>query len=150
MLYLLSLERLSGIPRPLTIHQRSAESLRSVDRGRRLSRSLSAGPRLKVRAAARADLAARLKQKLRTLRPRIERRETLIDTIRGANATLEPTKVAEWIIQHACDWIPAPCWALVAQSLEGEPAVLADDGLTPNVGPSLWGAAAWVMKNGRE
>jgi len=150
MLYLLSLEGLSGIPRPLAIHQRSAESLRSVDRGRRLSRSLSAGPRLKVRAAARADLAARLKQKLRTLKPRIERRETLIDTIRGANATLEPAKVAEWIVQHASHWIPAPCWALVAQSLEGEPAVLADDGLTSNVGPSLWGAAAWVMKNGRE
>jgi diguanylate cyclase (GGDEF)-like protein len=105
---------------------------------------------LKVRSAARADLAARLKQKLRTLRPRIERRETLIDAVRGAHATLEPAKVAEWIIEHASGWIPAPCWALVAQSLDGEPAVLADDGLTPNVGPSLWGAATWVMKNGRE
>lgn len=105
---------------------------------------------MKVRAAARADLAARLKQKVRTLRPRIERRETLIDTIRGANATLEPGKVAQWIVEHASEWIPAPCWALVAQSLEGEPAVLADDGLSPNVGPSLWGVAAWVMRNGRE
>jgi diguanylate cyclase (GGDEF)-like protein len=150
VVYLLSLEGLSGIPRPLTIHQRSAESPRSVDRGRRLSRSLPAGPRLKVRAVARADLAGRLKQKLRMLRSRVERRETLIDTIRGANATLEPTKVAEWIVAQASEWIPAPCWALVAQSLEGEPTVLADDGLSPNVGPSLWGAAAWVMKNGRE
>jgi diguanylate cyclase (GGDEF)-like protein len=105
---------------------------------------------LKVHAAARTDLAARLKQKLRTLRPRIDRRETLIDTIRGANATLEPTKVAKWIVEHAAEWVPAPCWALVAQSLEGEPAVLADEGLTPNVGPSLWGAATWVMKSGRE
>ena len=80
----------------------------------------------------------------------MERRETLIDTIRGANATLDPAKVAEWIVQHAAELIPAPCWALVAHNLEGEPAVLADDGLTPNVGPSLWGAAVWVMKNGRE
>jgi diguanylate cyclase (GGDEF)-like protein len=105
---------------------------------------------LKVRAAARADLAARLKQKLRTLRTRIERRETFIETVRGANATLEPEKVAEWIVQHAADWIPAPCWALVSQNLEGEPTVLADDGLTPGVRPSLWGAAVWVTKNGRE
>jgi diguanylate cyclase (GGDEF)-like protein len=103
-----------------------------------------------VRATSRADLAARLKQKLRTLRIRIEKRETLIETVRGANATLDPPKVAAWIVGQISQWIPAPCWALVAHDLEGQLAILADDGLTPNVGPSVWGSAAWVLKHGRE
>jgi diguanylate cyclase (GGDEF)-like protein len=103
-----------------------------------------------VRTTARADLAARLKQKLRTLRTRIQRRETLIETIRGANASMEPLKVAAWIVRQASDWIPAPSWALVSHDLEGQPAILADDGLTPEVGASLWSVAAWVLKHGRE
>jgi diguanylate cyclase (GGDEF)-like protein len=147
---LLSLEGLSGILRPLAIHQRSAESPRSVDNGRRLSRSLPAGARLKVRAAARADLAARLKQKLRTLRARAERRETIIEAVRGANATVDPAKVADWIVQNASTWLPAPCWALVAPDATESAAVLADHGLVPGVDASVFGAAMWVLKNGRE
>jgi diguanylate cyclase (GGDEF)-like protein len=103
-----------------------------------------------VRTTRRADLAARLKQKLRTLRARIERRDTLIETVRGANATLEPPKVAAWIVEQAGEWIPAPCWALVAHDLEGKPAILAGEGMNPEVAPSLWGSATWVMKHGRE
>lgn len=99
---------------------------------------------------ARADLAARLKQKLRALHAKVERRDTLIETVRGANATLDPPKVAAWIVAQAAGWIPAPCWALVSHDLEGQPAILADEGLVQNVSPSLWGAATWVIKHGRE
>jgi diguanylate cyclase (GGDEF)-like protein len=80
----------------------------------------------------------------------MERRDTLIETIRGANASLDPRKVAAWIVGQASGWIPAPCWAVVSHDLEGQPAILADDGLTANAGPSLWGSATWVMKQGRE
>jgi diguanylate cyclase (GGDEF)-like protein len=73
-----------------------------------------------------------------------------VDTIRGANATTDPVKVANWIVGQASDWIPASCWAVIAHDLEGQLAVLADEGITPAVGPSLWGSAHWVMKNGRE
>ena len=103
-----------------------------------------------VRTSQKADLAQRLKQKLRALRSRMERRDTLIETIRGANATTDPAKVAGWIVGQASEWIPAPCWVVIGPDLEGQSAVLADQGLTPTLGPSLWGAAAWVLKNGRE
>ncbi len=103
-----------------------------------------------VRTASRADLAARVKQELRSLRARIERRDTLVETVRGAHATLEPHKVAAWIVQQACEWMPAPCWALVAADLEGQPAILADEGFTEDIARSLWGAACWVMKHGKE
>ena len=103
-----------------------------------------------VRTTSRADLAARLKQKLRTLRARIERRETLIETVRGANATLEPQKVAAWIVGQAAEWIPAPCWALVAHDHEGQLAILAEDRVAQGSRSSLSGAAGWVLKHGRE
>ena len=103
-----------------------------------------------VRTSQKADLAQRLKQKLKALRSRMERRDTLIETIRGANATTDPPKVAGWIVGQASEWIPAPCWAVIGPDLEGQAAVLADQGLTPALGPSLWGAAAWVQKHGRE
>lgn len=103
-----------------------------------------------VRPQRGPDLAARLKGRLRTLRARVERRDTLIDTIRGANATVDPLKVGRWIVTQAAEWIPAPSWALVAHDVEGQLAVLAEDGLTPAAGPSLWAVAGWVIKNGRE
>ena len=103
-----------------------------------------------VRVSSKADLASRLKQKLRALRARMERRDTLVETIRGANATTDPIKVANWIVGQSSEWIPAPCWAVIGPDLDGQQAVLAEHGLTPSVGPSLWGPATWVLKNGRE
>lgn len=103
-----------------------------------------------VRAARTSDLASRLKQKLRTLRARVERRDALIDTVRGAHATLEPHKVANWLVHQMGDWIPAPCWAVIANDVNGQLAVLADSGLTPALGPSLWSTANWVLRHGGE
>lgn len=81
------------------------------------------------------------------MRARLERREAVIEAVRDANATLEPQKVAGWLVRQAEDWIPAPCWALVAHDTSGQPAVLADEGLSPSMGPSLWSAANWVMRH---
>ena len=103
-----------------------------------------------VRMSQKADLAARLKQKLRPLRSLVERRDTLVETIRGANATTDPAKVASWIVGQTSDWIPAPCWVVIGPDLEGQSAVLADQGLSPANGPSVWAGAEWVLKNGRE
>ena len=61
-----------------------------------------------VRGTRRADFASRLKSRLRTLRARIERRDAVIDAVREANATLEPPKVATWMVRQAEEWMPAP------------------------------------------
>ncbi len=74
----------------------------------------------------------------------------LIEAIREANASVEPHRVATWIVHQAESWIPAPCWAVVAHDLDGDLAVLADRGLTPALGPSLWSVATWVMAHGTE
>ena len=46
-----------------------------------------------ARRTRRADLGARLKGRGRALRAQLERRDTLLEAVREANATLEPKKV---------------------------------------------------------
>jgi len=55
-----------------------------------------------------------------------------------------------WLVQQARSWIPSPCWVVVARDLKGDLAVIADEGLTPNVTPTVWMAAQWVMRHGTE
>src|ERR1035437_6843691 len=51
------------------------------------------------------DLAARLRVFQRALRSRVERREALIDLLRAVNATVEPEKIAEMLVERAATWI---------------------------------------------
>ena len=81
------------------------------------------------------------------MRARVEPRDALVAAIHEANATLDPAGVAKWLVGAAQSWIPAPCWAVVAHDVNGQPAVIADDGLTPALGPSLWVVARWVMRH---
>jgi diguanylate cyclase (GGDEF)-like protein len=96
------------------------------------------------------DLATRLRVFQRALRSRIERRDALIDIVRAVNTTLEPPKIAELIVERASTWLPAPCWAVVCADLSGQLSVLADRGLTPDMGPAVYAIATWVMNKGQE
>jgi diguanylate cyclase (GGDEF)-like protein len=96
------------------------------------------------------DLATRLRVFQRALRSRVERREALIDIVRAVNTTLEPPRIAELIVERAATWVPAPCWAVVCADLSGELSVIADRGLTPEMGPAVYAIATWVMNRGHE
>jgi diguanylate cyclase (GGDEF)-like protein len=102
------------------------------------------------RRTRRADLAARLRGRVRALRAHLERRETLLEATREANATLDPKKVAGWLVHQARSWVASPCWVVVARDMKGDLAVIADEGLTPTLIPSVWVAAQWVMRHGSE
>ena len=103
-----------------------------------------------TRGPRRPDFAARLKSRVRVLRSRVEGREALADAVREANATIDPRKVAEWLVDQARGWIPAPCWAVIAHDVGGHLNVLSDAGLAPRLGPSVWSAGNWVMRHGVE
>lgn len=102
------------------------------------------------RTTRRLDLAARLKGRTRALRSRVDRREALVEAVREANAYLDPRRVAEWMVRQGQSWVPAPCWVVTAHDVNGHLNVLADAGLAPGFGPSLWSAANWVMRHGAE
>jgi diguanylate cyclase (GGDEF)-like protein len=96
------------------------------------------------------DLATRLRVFQRALRSRVERRDALLDIVRAVNTTLEPPKIAELIVERAATWVPAPCWAVVCADLSGQLSVLADRGLTPEMGPAVYAVATFVMNRGQE
>ena len=102
------------------------------------------------RGARRRDFASLVKAQLRTLKSRLERRHALIEAVRDANAELDPQKVAGWLVRQADEWVPAPCWAVVATDARGQLAVMGDKGLVPALQPSMWTAARWVVSQGVE
>ncbi len=96
------------------------------------------------------DLATKLRVFQRALRSRVERRDALLDIVRAVNATLEPDKIAEALVERASLWIPAPCWAVVSADPSGQLSVIADRGLMADMGPSIFAMADWVMNRGQE
>jgi diguanylate cyclase (GGDEF)-like protein len=96
------------------------------------------------------DLATRLRVFQRALRSRMERRDALLDIVRAVNATLEPAKIAELIVDRSSTWVPAPCWAVVCADWSGQLSVLADRGLLPDMGPAVYAIGGWVMARGQE
>jgi len=96
------------------------------------------------------DLATKLRVFQRALRQRVERRDALIEVVRGVNATLDPARVAEMIVERAATWVPAPCWAVVSIDHASQLTVLGDRGLVPEMGPAVADVAAWVLKHGEE
>jgi diguanylate cyclase (GGDEF)-like protein len=96
------------------------------------------------------DLATRLRVFQRALRGRVERRDALLDIVRGVNATLEPSKIADVIVDRGATWVPAPCWAVVSADLSGQLSVLAERGLTLEMGTAVQAIATWVMHRNQE
>lgn len=84
----------------------------------------------------------------RAVRGRLLARTTIIDVVRAVNASTEPVHVAEWLVREMDGWFPAPCWAVIAPDVNGQPAVLAEHGLAPALGPALWAVTTWVLAQG--
>jgi hypothetical protein len=105
---------------------------------------------LMPRGARRLDFSSHVKAQVRALKTRFERRNALIEVVRDAHASLDPQTVAAWLVRQADEWIPAPCWAVIAPDINGQLTVLADKGLLPTLGPSVWAVADWVFVEGGE
>ena len=48
------------------------------------------------------------------LRRKWSRADTLAEMIRAVNSSLDPERVAEAVLEHAAEWVPAPGWLLMA------------------------------------
>jgi diguanylate cyclase (GGDEF)-like protein len=145
-----SVSRAATIRRDVTGREPETGTLyRTVDpagkRGSKLRRAAEISPNTPGR-----DLSTRLRECQRALRGRVERRDTLLEVVRAVNATLDPVRLAEIVVGRAATWVPAPGWALVSSDLSGQLTVLAERGLTPDMGPAIYAVAAHVMKSGTE
>jgi diguanylate cyclase (GGDEF)-like protein len=100
--------------------------------------------------APTVDLATKLRLFQRTLRSRVERRDAFLDMVRVVNTTLEPSRIAELVLERAETWLPAPCWGIVSSDQSGELTVLAERGLEPETRLAVTAIARWVMDRGQE
>jgi diguanylate cyclase (GGDEF)-like protein len=93
------------------------------------------------------DLASRLRPLQRALRRRLSRADVLADVVREVNSTLDPERVADAIVNHACEWLPAPVWVVYAIDNAGV-RTFGARGLTAALEPSLVAVGQWVLKHG--
>jgi diguanylate cyclase (GGDEF)-like protein len=75
-------------------------------------------------------------------------REALSDMVRAVNSTLEPSRVAEMLLDRAASWTTASVWAVVAADPTGGLLVLADRNVDPNWTIAVHSVASWVMGSG--
>jgi diguanylate cyclase (GGDEF)-like protein len=108
--------------------------------------SASRAPRIPVALYQAAGPAGKSRSKLH----RVESPDAFLEIVRGVNATLDPQKIADVILDHAVTWLPSPSWAVVSADLSGQLSVLADRGLTPGMEPSVRAVATWVMHRSQE
>ncbi len=99
---------------------------------------------------AQADLAARLRQGATGLQDRLNSRDTLVELIRSVNATLDPRKVADALLGHANDWLPAPCLVVAVQEGSQRATLIAERGPCEDYTGSLVRVARWITEHNEE
>ena len=62
----------------------------------------------------RTDLADRLRPLQAALRRKLGRADVLAEMIRAVNSSLDPERVADTLVQRVAEWVPAPCWLVLA------------------------------------
>jgi len=96
------------------------------------------------------DFAFRLKSRFPAVLANLEGREALVQVLREAHATLEPERVAAWLVGQVDAWVPAPAWAVVIADAAGQPHILSERGLTPELGVAVPSILNWVLRSGAE
>jgi len=120
-------------------------------RGRAARPNRAPSPKLQgTNAGTGHDLADRLHAAARSQRPRLERRETLIEFLRGLSAPVDPPGISQFVVDAAVAWLPAQALALVSLDAEGDPILLASRGTVADMEPAVFNVASWVIEQGQE
>src|SRR4029453_9639857 len=95
------------------------------------------------------DLAARLHDWHRMIRRRLATRRALAHVLLATHATLDPQRVAVFLVSWAPGWWPLSIWAVVTSDVDGQLSVLSEQGVTDDVATSVQAVAGWVMHSGQ-
>jgi diguanylate cyclase (GGDEF)-like protein len=98
--------------------------------------------------SARADLAVRLRLAQNGLRSRLLRADVLAELLRAVNASLDPERVADALVAHVADWLPAPSWLVLAVDDAGRTRGMGERALSPTLEPAARAVGQWVMRSG--
>jgi hypothetical protein len=101
-------------------------------------------------AAARPDLATRLRQSQRSLKTRLSRPGVQLALMRTAHETLDPEEIGELIVANAAQWLKTPALAVYAVDMDGQVGLMAARGLSAALSTTAAGVSKWVLSHGRE
>jgi len=96
----------------------------------------------------RTDFADRLRPLQAALRRRLGRADVLAEMIRAVNSSLDPERVADTLVQRVAEWVPAPCWLVLAVDDAGRVRSLAARALTSTLADPAQAVGEWVMQTG--
>ena len=96
------------------------------------------------------DLSARLAHLPRTLEADARRAEAFAEIVRQAHETLEPRKVAEWLVGRLQAWVPLASWTVLEDDLMGPPRALAGGPLEGDALTIVASVASRAIRLGEE
>jgi len=108
-------------------------------------RRTRSAPRSPGRLYDDTPLARRLQELQRTRHLHLNRRDTLLDTVRAVHASGEPEEIADALVSRASSWLPVTCWVVVGISAEGQLGLLAVDGHADGIEEPARIVASWVL-----
>ena len=94
------------------------------------------------------DLAVRLHDWQRMIRRRLATRSALAHVLLATHATLDPQRVADFLVSWAPGWWPLTIWAVVTSDGDGQVSVLSERGVTDDLASSVQAVGGWVMHSG--
>ena len=68
--------------------------------------------------------------------------------IRAVNSSLDPERVADTLVQRVAEWVPAPCWLVLAVDDAGRVRSLAARALPSTLADPAQAVGEWVMQTG--
>ena len=101
-------------------------------------------------AAARPDLATRLRHAQRSLRARLTRPDVQLALMRSAHETLDPEEIGELVAASAAQWLNATSLAVYAVDMDGQVGLMASRGMTATLSAPAASVSRWVLSHGRE
>lgn len=90
-------------------------------------------------------LASRVTHDQTTWATALDRPDERLDYITRLHASLDPNDIACVLAEHLLDRVPLAYWTIVATDLEGQPVMLVDPGLAPDLVLPVLGVGYWVM-----
>ena len=101
-------------------------------------------------AAARPDLATRLRHAQRPLKTRLTRPDVQLALMRSAHETLDPEAIGELVATHAATWLRASALAVYAVDMDGQIGLMASREMMASLSAPAASVGRWVLSHGRE
>ena len=101
-------------------------------------------------AAARPDLAIRLRHAQRTLKARLGRADVQLALMRSAHESLDPEAIGELVATHAATWLRASALAVYAVDMDGQIGLMAAREMMASLSAPAAQVGRWVLSHGRE